>query len=114
MKSNIEINEEYALKLRENDFPSLYIHNSFVSHSKFRDKEIPLHLEPREFKTLLEQLLENCDRISNFSYEEAENKSIWAANKYIKSLKEKNEHVSEDRSRAIRAAAVRDKWGIYD
>jgi len=114
MKSNSEINEDYALKLKEGEFPSLQMRNSFVSHPRFRDKEIPFHLEPREFKTLLDQLLENCDRISGFSYEEASNKSIWAANKYIKNLKEKKEYVSEDRSRAIRAAAIRDKWGIYD
>ena len=114
MKSNSEINEEYALKMREGEFPSLNINNDCVSHDNFRHKEIPFRLDPREFKTLLDQLLENCGRISGYNYEEADNKCIWAANKYIKSLREKKEYVSEDRVRSIRAAAIRDKWGLYD
>jgi hypothetical protein len=114
MKTITELNEEYLKKIvKEKDWNSLSWHRGFVEDSRMRAKEIPLFLEPKEFKKSLDNLYESLER-KEHNYNEDDFKSICAANKYIASLKSKKKYVSPNSEIAIRKAAIRDKWGLYN
>lgn len=114
MSDDPEINLKYAEKCKNNGYPQLIISEYCASIPGFRDKQVPLSLPVEQFRFSLDELLHNSKRLMSFCPESVDNKCILAANRYIENLKRKNGYVSSDKQEAIRKAAIRDRWGIYD
>ncbi len=110
--NNSEINKEYLEKIvEEKKWDSLILHGGYVKDSRNPHKEIPLFMTPKEFKLCLDNLYESLER-KEIGYDESDYRSTCAANRYIKSLRDKGTYISTQSEVCIRKAAIRDGWGV--